>query len=62
MIAGNLRLRKWEEELECMEKIIAWLEEGKDAVKSAFSLKSQVSILSQVSHLKVVRYESQPIG
>ena len=22
--------RKWEEELECMEKIIAWLEEGKD--------------------------------
>ena len=22
--------RKWEEELECMEKVIAWLEEGKD--------------------------------
>ena len=34
--ASNARMpecqnaRKWEEELECMEKIIAWLEEGKD--------------------------------
>lgn len=25
--------RKWEEELECMEKIIAWLEEGKDVIR-----------------------------
>ncbi|CAK9037694.1 Obg-like ATPase 1 (Ribosome-binding ATPase YchF) (AtYchF1) [Durusdinium trenchii] len=27
-------LKKWEEELECMEKIIAWLEEGKDAIQN----------------------------
>ena len=26
-------VRKWEEELDCMERIIAWLEEGKELLK-----------------------------
>lgn len=27
-------MRKWEEELDCMERIIAWLEEGKELVET----------------------------
>ena len=38
--------RKWEEELECMEKIIAWLEEGKD--RSRYSTRWHKALSSQM--------------